>query len=56
MFVGPALIAEIPPARKRASPVSRGENAVFSSCNRFDRAGKRVVFAKSSAQSTAQGG
>ena len=46
MLTGTALVAEISPARKRAGPVSRAENAVFS----LICWGWRVIFAQPTEQ------
>ena len=43
MKIGPVLIAEILPARKRVSLTNRAGKEVFSSCNRFDRTGKGLA-------------
>ena len=47
MLTVPALVAEIPFARKRAGPVDRAGYVVILSCNRFGRAGNRDGFLKS---------
>ena len=47
MLTGPALVAEIPLARKRAGLVDRAGIVVILSCNRFGRADSRAGFLKS---------
>ena len=47
MLTEPALVAEIPFARKRAGFVDRAGHVVTLSCNRFWRAGNGAGFLKS---------